>query len=182
MGPATESDLVNLVDYGDYVYADPKFSWQRTVAPAGLTFIDSGAMSKYKDSLFVGDCNNGNVYRFTLNEERDGFVFADPALSDNVASLDESMSEIIFGEKFGCVTDLDIGPDGLLYITSYSSNAIFRLVPKSMADGDGDLFGVVGGNIESLYVVAAIAGIGIAAVGTLAYRRRSLGKRKASQS
>jgi glucose/arabinose dehydrogenase len=41
MGPATESNLANLIDYGDYVYADPKFSWQRTAAPAGLTFVAS---------------------------------------------------------------------------------------------------------------------------------------------
>ena len=116
MGPATESNLANLIDYGDYVYADPKFSWQRTAAaPAGLTFVASGVMSNYNDSLFVGDCNNGNIYRFTLNEKRDGFMFMDPTLSDKVANLDDSMPEIIFGEKFGCVTDLDIGPDGLYF-------------------------------------------------------------------
>jgi aldose sugar dehydrogenase len=182
MGPATESNFANLVDYEDYVYADPKFSWQRTVAPAGLTFVTSGAMSNYYDSLFVGDCNNSNIYRFTLNEKRDGFMFMDPALSDKVANLDDSMSEITFGEKFGCVTDLDIGPDGLLYITSLGSNAIFRLVPKTMAAGDRGLFGAVGGNIQFLYFVAAIAGIGFAAGGTLAYRRRSSGRKKTPQN
>ncbi|MDQ3806704.1 MAG: hypothetical protein M3298_00905 [Thermoproteota archaeon] len=85
------------------------------MAPAGLTFVASGAMSNYNDSLFVGDCNNGNIYSFTLNEKRDGFVFGDPALLDKVANLDDSMSEIIFEEKFDCVTDLDIGPDGLYF-------------------------------------------------------------------
>jgi aldose sugar dehydrogenase len=174
MGPATESDLAKLVDYGDYVYADPKFSWQRIVAPTGLTFIDSGSMSKYNDSLFAGDCNNGNIYKFRLNEKRDGFVFADSTLSDKVANLDDSLSEIIFGENFGCVTDLDIGPDGLLYVTSHTSNAIFRLVPRSMAAGEGDLFRVIGAGIPSPYIIATIAGIGIiATVATLAYRRKT---------
>ena len=182
MGPATESNLANLVDYADYVYADPKFSWQRTVAPAGLTFVASRAMSNYNDSLFVGDCNNGNIYRFTLNEKRDGFMFGGPALSDKVANLDDSMSEIIFGEKFGCVTDLDIGPDGLLYITSLGSNAIFRLVPKTMAAVDRGLFGPVGRNTQFLYFVAAIAGIGFAAGGALAYRRRSSDRKKPPQN
>ena len=67
-------------------------------------------------------------------------------------------------------TYLDIVPDGLLYITSLGSNAIFRLVPKTMADGDGDrgLFGAVGRNTQFLYFVVAIAGIGFAAGGTLA--------------
>ena len=189
MGPAkAASDLANLVDYGNYTYSDPKFSWQRTVAPTGLTFIDSsGPMSKYKDSLFVGDCNNGNLYRFRLNQQRNGFVFADPGLSDNVANLNDSMSEIIFGENFGCITHLDIGPDGLLYITSLGSNAIFRLVPKTMAASGGSgpfrVLGLNNNNTQFLYIVAA-AIVGICIIGgILAYnRRRSLYKRKASQS
>jgi glucose/arabinose dehydrogenase len=161
IGPATEDQVANMVDYGDYSYTDPKFSWQRTVAPAGLTFVDSGSLSRYGDSLFVGDCNFGNIYRFELNEERDGFVLEDPRLADRVANPGDSTSEIEFGERFGCVTDLDVGPDGLLYVTTYSpftTSAIYRLVPKS----DG------GDNMQIVYIVAA-AGAGIA--GALAYKR-----------
>ena len=43
------------------------------------------------------------------------------------------------------------------------SNAIFRLVPKTMAAGDSDIFGAVGRNTRFLYFVAATAGIGFAA-------------------
>lgn len=161
MGPATDDQIANMVDYGGYSYADPKFSWQRTVAPAGLTFVDSGPLSMYAGSLFVGDCNFGNIYRFELNEERDGFVIKDPRLADRVANSDDPTSEIVFGERFGCVTDLDVGPDGLLYITTYSpftTSAIYRLVPKSDA----------GDNMQILFIAAA-AGAGIA--GALAYKR-----------
>ena len=84
-------------------------------------------------------------------------------------------------------TYLDIVPDGLLYITSLGSNAIFRLVPKTLADGDRGLFGAVGRNTQFLYFVVAIAGIGFAAGGTLAYRRRrrrrkSSGRKKPPQN
>ncbi|MEP0824704.1 MAG: PQQ-dependent sugar dehydrogenase [Nitrososphaera sp.] len=162
MGPATDDQIARMVvDYGNYTYADPKFSWQRTVAPAGLTFIDSGPLSRYGDSLFVGDCNFGNIYRFELNEERDGFVIKDARLADKVANLEDSTAEIVFGERFGCVTDLDVGPDGLLYVTTYSpftTSAIYRVVPKSDA----------GYNMQMLYVVAAV-GAGIA--GVIAYKR-----------
>lgn len=162
MGPATDDQIAKMVaDYGNYTYADPKFSWQRTVAPAGLTFIDSGPLSRYGDSLFVGDCNFGNIYRFELNEERDGFVIKDARLADKVANLEDSTAEIVFGERFGCVTDLDVGPDGLLYVTTYSpftTSAIYRVVPKSVA----------GYNMQMLYVVAAV-GAGIA--GVIAYKR-----------
>jgi hypothetical protein len=54
-----------------------------------------------------------------------------------------------------------------------------------MADGDGDrgLFEAVGGNTQFLYFVAAFAGIGFAAGGTLAYRRRrSSGRKKPPQN
>ncbi len=172
MGPATEDQVAKMVvDYGgNYSYADPKFSWQRTVAPAGLTFVDphSGSLSRYGDSLFVGDCNFGNIYRFELNEERDGFVIRDPRLADRVANTDEPTSEIVFGERFGCVTDLDVGPDGLLYVTTYSpftTSAIYRLVPKSDA----------GDNMQILFIAATAAGAGIA--GALAYKKRSRRKR-----
>jgi hypothetical protein len=80
-------------------------------------------------------------------------------------------------------TYLDIVPDGLLYITSLGSNAIFRLVPKTLADGDRGLFGAVGRNTQFLYFVVAI---GFAAGGTLAYRRRrrrrSSGRKKPPQN
>jgi glucose/arabinose dehydrogenase len=178
MGPATEGQLSNMVEYGHYVYSDPEFSWQRPVAPAGLAFA-SGSLSKYSGSLFVGDCNLGNIYRFTLNEERDGFVFSDTGLSDKVAHSDDSTSEIIFGERFGCVTDLDVGPDGLLYITSYSpftTSAIFRLVPKDMS-GAGPL-GVA--DESALYAAVAIAGAGVTGAAIVLKRRAS--KRKVSQA
>ncbi len=162
MGPATDEQIARMVvDFGNYSYADPKFSWQRTVAPAGLTFVDSDSLSRYGNSLFVGDCNFGNIYRFELNEKRDGFAIKDPRLSDRVANTDDSTSEIVFGERFGCVTDLDVGPDGLLYVTTHSpftTSAIYRLVPKSDA----------GDNMQILYAVVA-AGAGIA--GALAYKR-----------
>lgn len=41
MGPANETQLANLRGYPNYVYQDPKFSWEQVVAPTGLTFINS---------------------------------------------------------------------------------------------------------------------------------------------
>ncbi len=39
----------------------------------------------------------------------------------------ESMDEILFGEGFGCITDIEFGPDGYLYVVSISDNAIYRI-------------------------------------------------------
>jgi len=133
MGPANDTTLKNLPGYPGYYYHDPQFTWEQTVAPTGLSFIDSKEFEKYKNSLFVGDCNNGNLYRFELNDDRDGFVFSSDQLSDKIANVGDSMDEIIFGTGFGCITDVVAGPDGLLYLVSLSDGTIYRIVPKSDA-------------------------------------------------
>ena len=132
MGPANSTQLAKLPGYQNYVYHDPQFSWQKTVAPTGLSFIDSKEFEKYKNSLFVGDCNNGNLYKFELNKNRDGFVFNSPYLQDNVLNIGEPMDEILFGSGFGCITDVVAGPDGLLYVVSLTDGTIYRIIPRTM--------------------------------------------------
>jgi glucose/arabinose dehydrogenase len=140
MGPATESELASLPGYEDYVYSDPEFSWEKVVAPTALEFAKFKETSKYDNSLFVGDCNTGNLYKFELNPDRNGFVFASPHLQDSVVGLDESLDEIIFGTGFGCITDIERGPDGFLYIVSLNDKIIYRIIPKAygIADTDND--------------------------------------------
>ena len=134
MGPAAESDLANIPGYEDYVYEDPKFSWKKSVAPTGLDFAKFKEITNYDNSLFVGDCNNGNIYKFELNENRDGFEFDQPFLQDLVVDENESLDDIIVGTGFGCVTDIERGPDGFLYVVSLSDGVIYRIVPKTISD------------------------------------------------
>ncbi len=129
MGPATQSELDSLVVYEDYVYKDPEFSWKQVVAPTGLSFGKFKETSTYDDSLFVGDCNYGNLYKFTLNQNRDGFEFINPDLQDNLVDNGDSMDEIILGTGFKCITDIERGPDGFLYIVSHGEKEIYRIVP-----------------------------------------------------
>jgi hypothetical protein len=138
MGPATESELASLPGYEDYVYDDPEFTWEASVAPTGLEFAKFHEIDKYDDSLFVGDCNTGNLYKFELNENRDGFEFTSSFLQDNVINKNESMDEIIIGTGFGCVTDIERGPDGFLYIVSLSEGTVFRILPAVNAITQSD--------------------------------------------
>ena len=133
MGPANKTQVSLLPKFLGYTYHDPQFTWWRTVAPTGVAFAKSHEYGKYQNNLFVGDCNNGNIYRFELNQNRDGFVFNSPQLQDKVVNIGDSMDEIIFGTGFGCVTDIVTGPDGLLYITSLSDGTIYRIVPSSVS-------------------------------------------------
>lgn len=130
MGPATEEGLASMVGYDGYEYRDPEFTWHRPVAPTGIGFADFGA-GEYGDSVFVGDCNHGRLYMFKMNQERDGFVFASPDLQDGVADEGDSLEEIIVAEGLGCITNIRTGPDGYLYITSYSHDTVYRILPAS---------------------------------------------------
>src|SRR5437660_9666351 len=137
--PANKTTLAALPDYPGYTYHDPQFTWMKTVAPTGIVFVNSPQFEKYKNSVFVGDCNNGNLYRFQLNDNRDGFVFKSPQLADKVVDWGDSMDEIIFGTGFGCISDVVAGPDGLLYIVSLSDGTIYRIVPKAIMVQDATI-------------------------------------------
>ena len=130
-GPATDEQLQNFVGYSDYEYSDPEFSWEETVVPTGISFVDD-KWKKFSNSVFVGDCN-GNLYKFQLNTSRDKLVFDTPELKDLVLNADDSDSEIIFGTNFGCITDVEYNPDdGYLYIISYLNNgAIYKISPNN---------------------------------------------------
>ena len=38
--------------------------------------------------------------------------------------------DVIFGDGFGGVTDLTVGPDGYLYVVSIGQGKIFRIMPE----------------------------------------------------
>jgi len=174
MGPANSTQLANLPGFPGYVYHDPQFTWAKTVAPTGLSFVNSKEFEKYKNSLFVGDCNIGNLYRFEINSQRDGFVFNSVQLSDKVANIGDSMDEIIFGTGFGCITDVKQGPDGLLYIVSLSDGTIYRIIPKDLAVQSGIGFSQI------QYVVYGVAAsiVAISMMYVRKIRRKTYQKQK----
>lgn len=164
MGPANETQIQRLPDHG-YVYSDPEFSWQKPVAPTGISFVNLGKLPGYSDSVFVGDCNHGNLYRFKLNSDRTGLVFDSKELSDEVLNIGESMDEILFGNGFGCITDVEEGPDGFLYVLSYSEGTIFRILPKAIAEEkDKVLQSTDGMTGFTMALIGIIAGIGIGTI------------------
>jgi glucose/arabinose dehydrogenase len=117
-------------------YADPKFSWRDTVAPTGIVFLDSTVLgAQHENQAFVGDVNNGNLYRFPLNGARDGFVLTG-GLADKVADNAGELNQVIFGTGFNGITDLKVGPDGFLYVVSIGAGAIYVIKPA------GPTFGV----------------------------------------
>jgi hypothetical protein len=123
MGPVNRDieGTSDLVQFPLSVYTDPKFSWLNTVGPTAIAFLNSVQLgTQYLNDVFVGDINNGNLYHFKPNATRDGFVFQNPALADLVADDPGERQEVTFGTAFAGITDLKVGPDGLLYVLSFS--------------------------------------------------------------
>ena len=123
MGPDARDPqgITNLVQFPGSHYADPKFSWFDTVAPTAIAFQSSGALgAAYTNHVFAGDNNNGRLYHFVPNATRNGFVFTGAGLvADLVADDPSELLETVIGTGFGAITDLDVGPDGRLYVLSY---------------------------------------------------------------
>jgi len=112
------------------MYSDPEFSWgYDAVGVTSLAFHTSTRLGdQYTHDIFVGDTNEGYLYHFELNEQRDGLQFSTSELAtDLVADSEQELEEVIFGEGFGTITDIETGPDGCLYICSYRLGAIFRI-------------------------------------------------------
>jgi glucose/arabinose dehydrogenase/subtilase family serine protease len=117
-------------------YGDPKFSWLDTVGPTGIVFFNSAQLGvEYQNNVFVGDINNGTLYRFKPNAARNGFDFVTPGLGDLVADSGAELDEVIFGTGFGGITDVKVGPDGLLYVLGFSQGKIYVISrPGGAAD------------------------------------------------
>ena len=121
-------DYSELVTFnGSGKYSDPEFVWNNTVSPTALLFFNSDKFGPdYKNDMFVGDYEFGRIYHFGLNSERDALLL-NGSLADKIADNDSELQNIIFGEDFGVPTDLEIGPDGMLYVSSLRDGAIYRI-------------------------------------------------------
>jgi aldose sugar dehydrogenase len=120
----------NLVDFGGKgKYKVPEFIWFQTVAPTALKFLNSSKLGKqYQNDLFVGDYNNGNLYHFKLSQDRTALVL-NGTLANKIAYTPEDSQPVIFGRGFdGGITDLQVGPDGYLYVLTFAG-AIYKIVP-----------------------------------------------------
>jgi aldose sugar dehydrogenase len=126
------NDLVQFEGKGKY--SDPELVWMDTEGPTAAKFLVSDKLgTQYKNDLFVADVHNGRIYHFDLNEDRTQLVLEGP-LADKIIDTPsiEEFSNIIFGEGFGGITDLEVGPDGYLYVVSIGQGAIYRIVQMNI--------------------------------------------------
>jgi len=131
-GPVNSNPSANLVDFGGKgKYRAPEFIWNNRIAPTALKFLNSAKLgSQYQNDMFVGDIKKGNLYHFDLNQARTGLVL-NGTLSNKIANTAQDSQPIILASGFDeGITDLQVGPDGYLYVLAYAGS-IYRIVPSS---------------------------------------------------
>lgn len=136
--PASETNNPpQLVNFPNSHYIDPVFSWKNPIAVTDIEFIKSLTLGeKYKNNIFVGDYNNGNLYYFEVNSTRTGIKpdinQVKAGLSSLVVDNDNQLAAVTFGTGFGGISDIKTGPkDGFVYILSINDGSIYRIVPSS---------------------------------------------------
>jgi len=128
-------DNVKLVNFdGKGKYSAPEFEWEKPIGPTALIFLQSDKLGAgYKNDIFVGSVEKGIIYHFPLTENRKSLLLKDD-LADLVFNKKDNASQIIFGANFGIITDMEVGPDGYLYVVSgdrgTDEGAIYRIVPN----------------------------------------------------
>jgi aldose sugar dehydrogenase len=130
IGKRTSASPDNLVNFdGMGKYRSPEFTWKHTVGPTALKFLTTDKLGKqYENDILIGDANTGRIYHFELNQNRNGLLLKGP-LIDKVADNDDELKDVVFAEGFGLITDLEVGPDGYLYIVEIDGK-IYRVVPS----------------------------------------------------
>ena len=127
---ANQSLDLSRINYEDYEYSEPKFTWKSVVGPTAIEFPNSEF--KYSDYLFVGDFHTGTIYKFKLNIERDGFVFKEKELEDTVLDGNEIIDEIFFVKEIsGGVVDLTFNHDGM-YAVSIFEGMVYKISEKAV--------------------------------------------------
>jgi glucose/arabinose dehydrogenase len=131
----------NLVDFaGKGKYSPPEFTWNNTVGPTAIKFISTDKLGKeYENDIFVADVSYGRIYHFELNQNRTELILQGP-LMDKVADSDEELNDVLLAQGFYVgrpqsglgITDMEIGPDGYLYVLVYGEGKIYRIVPNHL--------------------------------------------------
>jgi aldose sugar dehydrogenase len=131
IAPVPPAGLVNFDGKGKYSL--PEFTFAFIVAPTALKFLASDKVGEqYKDNMLVADVLNGNIYHFKLNEDRTQLVL-NGSLTDKVGNSMGELNQIVFASGFAGISDMEVGPDGYLYILTYhrSQGSIWRISPAN---------------------------------------------------
>jgi glucose/arabinose dehydrogenase/intracellular septation protein A len=112
------TDLVTFNGTGRY--SPPEYIWNDSVGLTALKFLNSDIYGKeYQNDLFIADFGHGNVYHFDMNQNRTKLLTINgSSIEDSMVGEDNDLEESVFTRAPGGITDMEVGPDGYLYIVS----------------------------------------------------------------
>ena len=123
-GDDSESLNAKLVTFnGKGKYSSPEFVWNNPVGPSAIKFLTSEKLGKqYENDIFVGNVNQQNIYHFDLTKSRSALSL-NGTLADKVSDTVDEREGTIFAEGLHRITDIEVGPDGNMYVLSHTWNA-----------------------------------------------------------
>src|SRR5918992_4131887 len=115
LSPDQSSEPKNLITFDNHgFYSDPEFVWDRSVGPTSIIFMNSDKLGKdFENDIFVADVE-GKIHSFNLVPNRTQLDLSG-TLSDKIANNPEELGDSI-ASNFDIITDLEVGPDGYLYV------------------------------------------------------------------
>jgi glucose/arabinose dehydrogenase/plastocyanin len=122
-------------------YADPIFSWKYPVAATAIELVTSDALGESStNTAWVGTVLSDVLLRYPLADDGAGLQLDGPlrdGVDDNTAKGDLGESaDYVAGTGFGVVTDIFLGPDDFLYVSSISAGAVYRIGPADQVGGE----------------------------------------------
>ena len=111
-------------------YSNLEYIWKWPHGPNTIGFLNSSKLGdKYANTIFVSEPEGKYIYNFGLNENRTGLELSKP-YDQKIANDTEDLASEIFVFGLGKISDIQTGPDGLLYLLD-NQGQIFRIIPKN---------------------------------------------------
>jgi aldose sugar dehydrogenase len=122
----------NLVSFdGKGKFSPPELTWRISAGPTALKFLSTEKLGKqYENDMLTTDADTGRIYHFKLNQNRTGLLLNGP-LTDKVADSFDELDDAVFAGDFHLISDLEIGPDGYLYVVAFNEGKIYKVLPKN---------------------------------------------------
>ena len=119
---------------GSGKYSSPELTWDQTIAPTSIAFLNSSNLgNQYENDMFVGTAKN-SLLHFDLKGENRSELVLNGSLADKVADSTDELEDYTFAENLGIITDVEVGPDGNLYVLTgvrEIEGKIYRIVPST---------------------------------------------------
>jgi glucose/arabinose dehydrogenase/plastocyanin len=130
-----------LFELDGSTYAAPVFSWKYPVAATAIELVTSDALGENStNTAWVGTVLSDVLLRYPMADDGSGLQLDGPlgdGVDDNTAKGDLGESaDYVAGTGFGVVTDIFLGPDNFLYVSSISAGAVYRIGPADQVGGE----------------------------------------------